>query len=181
MTPSGCLFWDCPDGEVERLFLHQEASTLRYRRVRPARAAASAAMTRIPSRVLPKTVSPNRRGEESVRIVHVVGARPNFMKAAPVSRTFAGRDGIQQTLVHTGQHYDANMSKVFFDELGMAPPDVNLEVASGSHGRQTGNVRIYTTSSVVDQDFSGVRKSRTADVIVHDYVWMGRTYLLIQV
>jgi UDP-N-acetylglucosamine 2-epimerase (non-hydrolysing) len=75
-----------------------------------------------------------------MHILHVVGARPNFMKAAPVLRAIAGRAGVRQTLVHTGQHYDANMSDVFFQELGMPPPDVNLDVRSGSHSRQTAEV-----------------------------------------
>ena len=73
--------------------------------------------------------------------LHVVGARPNFMKAAPVLRALETR-GAQQTLVHTGQHYDANMSDVFFTQLAMRTPDVNLEVGSGSHAAQTAEVMI---------------------------------------
>jgi len=75
-----------------------------------------------------------------MHILHVVGARPNFMKVAPVLRALATRSGIQQTLVHTGQHYDANMSDVFFEQLGMPAPDVNLEVGSGSHAQQTAQI-----------------------------------------
>jgi UDP-N-acetylglucosamine 2-epimerase (non-hydrolysing) len=75
-----------------------------------------------------------------MHILHVVGARPNFMKAAPVLRALASRPGMQQTLVHTGQHYDANMSDVFFEQLGMPAPDVNLEVGSGSHAQQTAQI-----------------------------------------
>ncbi len=75
-----------------------------------------------------------------MHIVHVVGARPNFMKAAPVYRALAARPGVRQSLVHTGQHYDANMSDVFFRELGMPAPDVNLEVGSGSQAAQTAEV-----------------------------------------
>ena len=52
-----------------------------------------------------------------MHILHVVGARPNFMKAAPVLRALGLRSGLKQTLVHTGQHYDANMSDVFFSQL----------------------------------------------------------------
>ncbi len=74
-----------------------------------------------------------------MHVLHVVGARPNFMKAAPVLRALKA-DGARQTLVHTGQHYDANMSDVFFTELGMPAPDVNLEVGSGSHAVQTANI-----------------------------------------
>jgi UDP-N-acetylglucosamine 2-epimerase (non-hydrolysing) len=72
-----------------------------------------------------------------------VGARPNFMKVAPVMRALAARpDAFQQHLVHTGQHYDDAMSQVFFDELEIAPPDENLEVGSGSHAAQTAQVML---------------------------------------
>lgn len=73
-------------------------------------------------------------------ILHVVGARPNFVKAAPVLRALAGRAGVRQTLVHTGQHYDANMSDVFFVQLGVPAPDVSLGVGSGTHAAQTAQV-----------------------------------------
>src|SRR6476620_11065800 len=74
-----------------------------------------------------------------MHVLHVVGARPNFMKAAPVLRELA-ECGAEQTLVHTGQHYDANMSDVFFQQLVMPAPDVNLEVGSGSHAVQTAEI-----------------------------------------
>ncbi len=61
-----------------------------------------------------------------MHILHVVGARPNFMKAAPVIRALTDGTHHRQTLVHTGQHYDANMSEVFFHQLGLADPDINL-------------------------------------------------------
>ena len=66
----------------------------------------------------------------------VVGARPQFIKAAVVSHAFA-RAGVDERIVHTGQHYDADMSDVFFGELGIPAPAVNLEVGSGSHSAQT--------------------------------------------
>jgi UDP-N-acetylglucosamine 2-epimerase (non-hydrolysing) len=69
-------------------------------------------------------------------VVHVVGARPNFMKAAGLVRALAAMP-VAQVLIHTGQHYDANLSDVFFRQLGLPEPDVNLEVGSGSHARQT--------------------------------------------
>jgi len=75
-----------------------------------------------------------------VKLLHVVGARPNFMKVAPVLRAFAGRPGVRQVLVHTGQHYAADMSDVFFQELGLPAPDVNLQVGSGSHAVQTAEI-----------------------------------------
>ena len=74
-------------------------------------------------------------------ILHVVGARPNFMKVAPVMAALARRSAAQR-LVHTGQHFDARMSGVFFEELGLPRPDADLGVGSGSHGLQTGKVMI---------------------------------------
>ncbi|MEJ2262762.1 MAG: UDP-N-acetylglucosamine 2-epimerase (non-hydrolyzing) [Anaerolineales bacterium] len=76
-----------------------------------------------------------------MRILHVVGARPNFMKVAPVMHEMAQYPReFEQILVHTGQHYDTLMSRVFFEELGLPRPDVNLEVGSGSHTWQTAQV-----------------------------------------
>ena len=72
-------------------------------------------------------------------ITHVLGARPNFMKAAPVIRALAAL-GHEQRVVHTGQHYDERMSSVFFDQLGLPIPDVNLGVGSASHAVQTAEV-----------------------------------------
>jgi UDP-N-acetylglucosamine 2-epimerase (non-hydrolysing) len=70
-------------------------------------------------------------------ILHVVGARPNFMKIAPVLDACGRRPGLASTLVHTGQHYDEKMSRLFFEELGIPRPDVDLEVGSGSQAAQT--------------------------------------------
>ena len=75
-----------------------------------------------------------------MHILHVVGARPNFMKAAPVILALRQRLNVVQALVHTGQHYDRNMSDVFFEQLGIPAPDVNLEVGSGTHAQQTAEV-----------------------------------------
>lgn len=72
-------------------------------------------------------------------VTMVAGARPNFMKIAPLARAFAA-DGVAFRIVHTGQHYDEKMSRTFFDELDIPPPDVNLEVGSGSHIRQIAEV-----------------------------------------
>ena len=63
---------------------------------------------------------------EPIRILAVAGARPNFMKIAPLARAMAAREVVEHVLVHTGQHYDANLSDVFFDELGIPRPDVHL-------------------------------------------------------
>jgi len=76
------------------------------------------------------------------KVLHVVGARPNFMKAAPIWKAVAGRGALEQRLVHTGQHYDAKMSDVFFGDLGMPAPDVHLGVGSGSHAEQTARVML---------------------------------------
>jgi UDP-N-acetylglucosamine 2-epimerase (non-hydrolysing) len=73
-----------------------------------------------------------------VKILHVVAARPNFMKVAPIVRAVAARpDRYRQVLVHTGQHYDAAMSKIFFDDIGLPRPDFELHVGSGTHAEQT--------------------------------------------
>ena len=77
-----------------------------------------------------------------MKIIHVVGARPNFMKVAPVHRAIGHYQQIQQLLVHTGQHYDLNMSDIFFHQLGLSAPDINLEVGSGSHAIQTAHIMI---------------------------------------
>jgi UDP-N-acetylglucosamine 2-epimerase (non-hydrolysing) len=74
-----------------------------------------------------------------MHFLHVVGARPNFMKVAPVYRAIASH-GASQTLLHTGQHYDAQMSDVFFRQLEIPEPDVNLNVGSGTHAQQTAQI-----------------------------------------
>ena len=73
----------------------------------------------------------------AVRLVNVVGARPNLMKIAPLMEAYRQNDRFEPLLVHTGQHYDANMSSLFFEQLGIPRPDVNLGVGSGSHAEQT--------------------------------------------
>lgn len=75
-------------------------------------------------------------------VLHIVGARPNFMKVAPIHRAVAARGALAQRLVHTGQHYDVKMSDVFFADLGMPAPDIHLGVGSGSHAEQTAKVMI---------------------------------------
>lgn len=84
------------------------------------------------------------------RVLHVVGARPNFMKAAPVYRALAAI-GNQQTLIHTGQHYDAQMSDVFFGQLEIPEPDVNLNVGSSSHSQQTAMIMSRFEPVVLDR------------------------------
>ena len=82
---------------------------------------------------------------KSVEIITIVGARPQFIKAAAISRAIKAFNRsrpiqINETLIHTGQHYDNNMSQVFFDELEIPRPDYNLEVSGGLHGEQTGRM-----------------------------------------
>ncbi len=74
------------------------------------------------------------------RLLHIVGARPNFMKVAPVLRAGRARGGVEQYLLHTGQHYDAAMSDRFFTDLELPAPDVNLGVGSGTHAVQTARI-----------------------------------------
>lgn len=73
-----------------------------------------------------------------MKIITVIGARPQFIKAAAVSNAFSKIDGVEEILLHTGQHYDPNMSDVFFDELGIPKPKYNLGVGGGMHGAMTG-------------------------------------------
>ncbi|HET9085924.1 MAG TPA: UDP-N-acetylglucosamine 2-epimerase (non-hydrolyzing) [Acidobacteriaceae bacterium] len=75
-----------------------------------------------------------------MKILHVVGARPNFMKAAPVFKALGKYREVRQNLVHTGQHYDFNMSDVFFQQLGLPAPDINLSVGSETHAKQTSEI-----------------------------------------
>jgi len=75
-----------------------------------------------------------------MKIVNVVGARPNFMKIAPIMEQFERSRGIEPLLVHTGQHYDEKMSDLFFRQLGIPQPDINLEVGSASHAVQTAEI-----------------------------------------
>ena len=79
-----------------------------------------------------------------MKILSVVGARPNFMKIAPLINEIEkqSRHPIEHTLVHTGQHYDHAMSDVFFHELGIPPTDINLDIGSGSHAEQTGRIML---------------------------------------
>ena len=78
----------------------------------------------------------------SGKVISVVGARPNFMKVAPLHKAFQMYPSISHRIVHTGQHYDANMFKVFFDDLELPHPDVYLGIGSGSHAVQTAKIMI---------------------------------------
>ena len=92
-----------------------------------------------------------------MKAVIVVGARPNFMKAAPLIKEFRRRGKVDILFVHTGQHYDGNMSKVFFDDLGLPHPDIYLGVGSGTHAEQTARVMI---------EFEKVVKTEGVELII---------------
>lgn len=84
------------------------------------------------------------------KIIHIVGARPNFIKLASVYAALAKR-GFSQKIVHTGQHYDEKMSEVFFRELDVPSPDINLEVGSGTHAEQTAKVMVRFERLVLEE------------------------------
>jgi UDP-N-acetylglucosamine 2-epimerase (non-hydrolysing) len=93
-----------------------------------------------------------------LKVIHVVGARPNFMKIAPIMEEMAKYpEQFQQVLVHTGQHYDDNMSRVFFRDLGIPKPDLYLGVGSGSHAEQTAHIMI---------EFEKVASEKRPDLVV---------------
>ncbi|GAB4226992.1 MAG: O-antigen biosynthesis protein WlbD [Methyloligellaceae bacterium] len=85
------------------------------------------------------------------RILSIVGARPQFIKAAALSRVFLEAQDFAEILVHTGQHFDANMSAVFFEELAIPEPAYNLDIHGGSHGRMTGRM-LEALEAVIEQE-----------------------------
>ena len=90
-------------------------------------------------------------------LTHIVGTRPNFVKAAPVIRALETVPGIQQRVVHTGQHYDATMSDNIIDDVGMSQPDINLGVGAGTHASQTATAMLR-----IDKEFH----ARTPDMVI---------------
>lgn len=84
-----------------------------------------------------------------MKIINVVGARPNFMKIAPIMEAYREYENIKPILVHTGQHYDREMSNLFFNQLGIPRPDYNLGVGSSTHGRQTAEIMMAFEALVV--------------------------------
>ncbi len=92
-----------------------------------------------------------------MKVIHVVGARPNFMKIAPIMDRMEKCSNIRQILVHTGQHYDEQMSKLFFADLKIPEPDINLEVGSASHAVQT---------AAIMQTFEKILLEENPDLVV---------------
>lgn len=86
-----------------------------------------------------------------MKIISIAGARPNFMKIAPLMEAFGAAEGIESILVHTGQHYDRKMSELFFDQLGIPKPNVNLGVGSASHAVQTAAIMQAFEPIVIEQ------------------------------
>lgn len=99
-----------------------------------------------------------------IPLILVAGARPNFMKIAPLLRALrAHADAFRPILVHTGQHYDRDMSAVFFEQLGIPPPDISLEAGSGTHGEQTARVL-----ERFERFLMGLNDTRSCVVVVGD-------------
>src|SRR6266705_6699827 len=86
-----------------------------------------------------------------MKILNVVGARPNFMKIAPIVEEMKKASDLKGVLIHTGQHYDEGMSDVFFRDLGIPVPDVHLGVGSGTHAEQTARVMVEFEKVCVEQ------------------------------
>ena len=121
-----------------------------------ARRAAHDATRRPPSGILAQVSqacgdeAPSPKGNMTQTVAHVIGARPNFMKAAPVIAALRAR-GVAQLVIHTGQHYDAKMSDVFFRDLGLPEPDINLGVGSGTQAGQTAAIMVALERSFLER------------------------------
>jgi UDP-N-acetylglucosamine 2-epimerase (non-hydrolysing) len=103
-------------------------------------------------RVLSSSILPGAPSKDVFTVLNVVGARPNFMKMAPIMRAMKNNPALKPLLLHTGQHYDWEMSKIFFEQLGLGEPDFHLGAGSGSHAKQI--AKIMTESEKV---FASVR------------------------
>ena len=93
-----------------------------------------------------------------IKILTIIGARPQIIKAAAISRAVQEKfaDTVEEKILHTGQHYDQNMSQVFFDELGIPKPDYNLGVGSGRHGEQTAKMIAGIEEVLMNEHFDGI-------------------------
>ena len=93
-----------------------------------------------------------------MKLLTIIGARPKIIKAGAISRAVRGlfADRLEEKILHTGQHYDGNMSQIFFDELGIPQPDYNLGVGSGRHGEQTAKMTAGIEEVLLSEPFDGV-------------------------
>ena len=90
-----------------------------------------------------------------MKIMHIVGNRPQFIKLAPVSRKLIAHQ-IEEIIIHTGQHYDENMSDIFFEELNISQPKINLNVGSGTHAQVTAKIMSRLEEIVMNEKPDGV-------------------------
>src|SRR5574343_865956 len=86
-----------------------------------------------------------------MKICTIIGARPQFIKAAVVSRAIQSNSNLSEILIHTGQHFDTNMSDIFFDELDIKKPDFNLKIGGGTHGQNTGRMLESIENILIEQ------------------------------
>lgn len=93
------------------------------------------------------SINPNIR---PIRVMTIVGARPQFIKAAMLSRALMKKENCEEIMVHTGQHYDVEMSQIFFEEMGLPKPQINLKIGSGKHGQQTGRMLEQLEKVILD-------------------------------
>ncbi|MCA9191813.1 MAG: UDP-N-acetylglucosamine 2-epimerase (non-hydrolyzing) [Planctomycetales bacterium] len=100
------------------------------------------------------------------RLACIVGARPNFMKIAPILRAFRNYEDVQPVLIHTGQHYDQALSDIFFQELQIPHPDISLAIGSGSHAQQTANILVAIERLLIEKLDAGLGFDRM--VVVGD-------------
>ncbi|MDD1759996.1 MAG: UDP-N-acetylglucosamine 2-epimerase, partial [Methanothrix sp.] len=84
-----------------------------------------------------------------MKVASIVGARPNFVKLAPVSRVLRRR--LDEVIIHTGQHYNYEMDRIFFEDLGIPAPDYHLNIGSGSHGHQTGEMLKKVEEAIIKE------------------------------
>tara|TARA_R110000850_G_scaffold12930_8_gene42704 strand:- start:4946 stop:6010 length:1065 start_codon:yes stop_codon:yes gene_type:complete len=84
------------------------------------------------------------------KVFSIIGARPQFIKASVVSRAILHIDGVEEIILHTGQHFDANMSDIFFNQLGIPHPNVQLDVNGGSHGEMTGRMLVEIEKALLE-------------------------------
>ena len=100
-----------------------------------------------------------------LKIINIVGARPNFMKIAPLVKAMARHQDMKSCLVHTGQHYDDKLSEVFFKQLGIPSPDINLGIGSASRDEQIARISAAFEPIVIDQRPQRPARHRDVDLL----------------